>query len=253
MLSNDGLLASSKDVNNAAYDGSAAEGKRLGWYQVVLIFFLWSILGLVIEEVWMRLSMGVQQSRPGLVWGPFSPLYGTGAVLLTAVLLRLHDLGASRGQIFVASALVGGVLEQVTGWAMESFLGVVSWDYVSGGVPLALSKWVALPFLLGWGALGCLWDRCVMPGLLHAIGGPVTKKRIIFVGLIGVFLALDIFVTLTCFGRMVERDANIPPANLIEEWVDEAYDDAFVAERFQNWEDASTPGVTLEEGRARTR
>ena len=248
MISRNGSLAPVADANGITYnDAAGARVRKLGWYQVTMIFFVWSIAGLVLEEVWMLLSMGKVQSRAGLVWGPFSPLYGTGAVLLTAVLLRLHDIGATRRQVFMASALVGGILEQATGWAMQTFLGIVSWDYISGGVPFALTKWVAVPFLVGWGGLGCLWDRLVMPGLLHVIGGPTTKKRLTFAVLLGVFLVLDIVVTLCCFGRMVERGANIPPGNPIEEWVDDTYDDTFVANRFQNWEDASTPGVTLGE------
>lgn len=249
MLSHNGLMVSSADATNVLNETRTGEHKTLSWYQVTLIFFLWSIAGLILEETWMRLTMGVEQSRAGLVWGPFSPLYGTGAVLLTAVLMRLHYAGASRMQVFLASALVGGILEQTVGWAMQTFLGVVAWDYVSGGVPGALSKWVALPFLFMWGALGCLWDRSIMPGLLRVIGGPTTKKRSTFAALIAVFLLLDIMVTLACFGRMVEREANIPPANPIEEWVDSEYDDEFVAERFANWENANSPGVTLAEAR----
>ena len=233
-----GNLNISRDRTESLVRGNAASGSRLGWYQVTLIFFLWSILGLVIEELWMRVSMGVAQSRAGLVWGPFSPLYGTGAVLLTAVLLRLHDLRATAWQIFLASMLLGGVLEQATGWAMETFFGIVSWDYVAGHIPGALSKWVALPFLFAWGGLGLLWDRMIMPGLMPVLGGPTTKKRVVFVGLIGVFLVLDIAVTIVCFGRMAERDANIPPSNPIEEWVDKSYSDDFVARRFQNIEEA---------------
>lgn len=247
MLAQHGLTVSPVDATNAPNQEHSSSQTSLGWYQVTLIFFLWSIAGLVLEEVWIRLTMGVEQSRAGLVWGPFSPLYGTGAVLLSAVLLRLHYTGASRMQVFIASALVGGVLEQTVGWAMQTFLGIVSWDYISGGVPGALTKWVAVPFLFMWGALGCLWDRAIMPGLLRAIGGPTTKKRRTFVALLAALLVLDIAATLACFGRMVERDANIPPANPIEEWVDTQYNDEFVAERFQNWEDASTPGVTLSE------
>ena len=77
-----------------------------------------------------------------------------------------------------------------------------------------------------------------MPGLMPVLGGPTTKKRVVFVGLIGVFLVLDIAVTIVCFGRMAERDANIPPSNPIEEWVDKSYSDDFVARRFQNIEEA---------------
>ncbi len=249
MLSRNGLMVSAVDATNVVNEEDASTRKTLGWYQVTIIFFLWSFAGLILEEAWMRLTMGVEQSRAGLVWGPFSPLYGTGAVLLTAVLLRLHCVGASRMQIFLASALVGGVLEQTAGWVMQTFLGIVAWDYISGGVPGALSKWVALPFLFMWGALGCLWDCSIMPGLLRVIGGPTTKKRSTFAVLIAMFLLLDIVVTLVCFGRMVERGANIPPANPIEEWVDSQYDDEFVAERFSNWENANTPGVTLADAR----
>ena len=97
-----GNLNISRDRTESLVRGNATSSGHLGWYQVTLIFFLWSILGLVIEELWMRVSMGVVQSRVGLVWGPFSPLYGTGAVLLTAVLLRLHDLRATAWQIFLA-------------------------------------------------------------------------------------------------------------------------------------------------------
>ena len=211
---------------------------HLGWYQVVLIFTMWSVAGLFIEEAWVLLTMGVSQGRPGLVWGPFSPLYGVGAVLLTALSLFLHRREASTAMLFVTSMVVGGLLEQVTGWGLETFVGAVSWDYVAGHIPGALSKWVALPFLFAWGGLGLLWDRMIMPGLMPVLGGPTTKKRVVFVGLIGVFLVLDIAVTIVCFGRMAERDANIPPSNPIEEWVDKSYSDDFVARRFQNIEEA---------------
>ena len=222
---------------NSSLSSTNNDKSHLGWYQVTLIFFLWSVLGLVLEEVWMRVSMGVAQSRAGLVWGPFSPLYGTGAVLLTVVLLRLHDLGATQWQIFLASMLVGGILEQVTGWAMETFFGVLSWDYIAGHIPCALTKWVALPFLFMWGALGCVWDRYIMRGLLRVVGAPTTKKRTVFVALLGVFLIVDIVVTIACFSRMAQREDNVPPANALEEWVDKSYDDEFVAQRFQNIEE----------------
>ena len=225
--------------DNSSLSSAKNDKSHLGWYQVTLIFFLWSVAGLVLEEVWIRVSMGVSQSRAGLVWGPFSPLYGTGAVLLTVVLLRLHDLGATQWQVFLASLLVGGILEQLTGWAMETFFGVLSWDYIAGHIPFALTKWVALPFLLMWGALGCLWDRYIMRGLLRVVGAPTTKKRTVFVALLGVFLIVDIVVTIACFSRLAQREDNVPPANALEEWVDKKYDDEFVAERFQNIEEVS--------------
>lgn len=235
----------SKDVSLERIERQAArdaylDSVRLGWYQVTLVFFVWSVVGLLIEEAWIRISMGLVQSRAGLVWGPLSPLYGTGAVLLTLLALALHRRGANTYQLFTASMITGGLLEQVTGWTMETFMGAVSWDYITGGIPGALTKWVCVPYLIAWGVLGCLWGRIIMPDLLYAIGEPNTRLRRAMVALLGAFLATDVAITLTCFARVVERKADLPPSNPIEQLVDARYDDTFVARRFQNME---IPGV----------
>ncbi len=207
---------------------------RLGWYQVVMIFFIGSVLGLVLEEAWMLVTVGVTESRVGLVWGPFSPLYGVGAVLLTLVTFQLRRMHAKGWVVFLVSMAVGGLLEQVTGWGMETFMGAVSWDYIAGGVPGAITKWVAVPFLFFWGLLGYVWYRFIMPNLLYGLGKPTTKRKVVFVTLLSVYLVLDVFMTVMCFDRRAARDAGIPPANAFEEWVDENFNNAFMSERFQN-------------------
>lgn len=207
---------------------------KIGWYQIVMIFFIGSVLGLILEEVWMFITAGVTESRVGLVWGPFSPLYGVGAVLLTVVTFQLWKSGARGWLVFLVSMVVGGLLEQTTGWAMETFMGAVSWDYIAGGVPGAITKWVAIPFLFFWGLLGYLWYKLIMPELLWGLGRPTTKRKAIFVTLLSIYLILDVFMTIMCFDRRAERDAGIPPANAFEAWVDENFNNAFMSERFQN-------------------
>lgn len=214
--------------------GGFLDHLRLGWYQVVMIFFIGSVLGLVLEEAWMLVTAGVTESRVGLVWGPFSPLYGVGAVLLTLVTFQLRKMHAKGWVVFLVSMVVGGLLEQVTGWAMETFMGAVSWDYIAGGVPGAITKWVAVPFLFFWGLLGYVWYRFIMPNLLYGLGKPTTRRKAVFVTLLSVYLVLDVFMTIMCFDRRAARDAGIPPANAFEEWVDENFNNAFMSERFQN-------------------
>ena len=207
---------------------------KLGWYQIVMIFFIGSVLGLILEEVWMFITMGVTESRVGLVWGPFSPLYGVGAVLLTLVTFQLRRMHAKGWVVFGVSMVVGDLLEQLTGWGMETFMGAVSWDYIAGGVPGAITKWVAVPFLFFWGLLGYVWYRLIMPDLLWGLGVPTTKRKVVFVTLLSVYLVLDVFMTIMCFDRRAERDAGIPPANAFEQWIDENFSNAFMSERFQN-------------------
>ena len=205
---------------------------HLSWYQVVILFFLGSMAGLLIEEVWMLATAGLTENRVGLVWGPFSPLYGLGAVLLTLLSFFLRSRGARAWQVFLVSALVGGVLEQLTGWSMSTFFDAESWTYLH--LPDHITQWVAWRFLAFWGLLGLTWSRAVMPRLLYQIGMPTTRRQAVFVTLVAVYLVADIAMTLVCFDRKTERDAGVPPANAFEQWVDTNYSDEFIAARFEN-------------------
>ena len=205
---------------------------HLGWYQIVIIFFLGSMAGLLIEEVWMLATAGLTENRVGLVWGPFSPLYGLGAVLLTLLSFFLRGRGARAWQVFVVSAVVGGVLEQLTGWSMSTFFDAESWTYLH--LPDHITQWVAWRFLAFWGLLGLTWSRAVMPRLLYQIGMPTTRRQAVFVTLVAIYLVADVVMTLVCFDRKAERDAGVPPANAFEQWVDTNYSDEFIAGRFEN-------------------
>lgn len=205
---------------------------HLGWYQIVIIFFIGCMAGLLIEEIWMYATQGRTENRVGLVWGPFSPLYGTGAVLLTLFCFQMRRHGAKNWQVFLLSLVVGGVLEQVTGWVMEEVFGVISWTYEA--LPDHITKWVAWRMLVLWGFLGLAWCRLIMPRLLYQIGMPTTKRQALFVTLTAVYLVVDIGLTLACFSRAAAREEGVEAQNAFEEWVDTNFDDEFIASRFQN-------------------
>lgn len=50
---------------------------QLFWY-----FIFFSIAGLIIETLYCFITTGNIESRKGLIWGPFCPVYGVGAVVL---------------------------------------------------------------------------------------------------------------------------------------------------------------------------
>ncbi|WP_282742192.1 putative ABC transporter permease [Olsenella uli] len=208
------------------------DGLSLGWYQIVFIFVLGSMAGLLLEEVWMFATAGLTESRVGLVWGPFSPLYGTGTVLLTALSFWLRRKQARSWQIFLLSAIVGGSLEQLTGWGMETLFHAQSWTYAA--LPDHITTWVAWRFLVFWGALGLVWAKVITPELLFRIGEPTTRRQVTFVVILAVYLALDIFLTVACFSRRAARDAGIPAHNAFEAWVDQNFTDQFMSSKFQN-------------------
>lgn len=212
--------------------GAYLDAMSLGWYQIAIVFFIGCMAGLLLEEIWMLITAGLTENRVGLVWGPFSPLYGFGAVFLTVVSFELRRHGAKGWQVFLVAAVIGGLLEQITGWSMEMLFNATSWSYLH--LPDHITKWVAWRFLVFWGLLGLVWYHVVMPVLLYRIGMPTSKRQLVFVLLLTVYLAADIFMTVACFNRKTERDAGVPAQTALDVWVDDYYSDTFIASRFQN-------------------
>ena len=201
-----------------------------GFYQYIIIFLVASVLGLILETVYMYALYGVVESRVGLVWGPFSPLYGFGAVLLTAVLWPLRNQPI--WIIFVISAGIGGILEQIAGWGMETVMHAWSWSYLH--FPDHITQWVAWRFLIMWGVLGLAWCKLIIPEMLFRIGEPTTRRQAVVAGLLAAFIALDVSITVMCFYRAGKRQEGIPPQNVFEEYIDRHFGDDFISDTFEN-------------------
>ncbi|HBC85250.1 MAG TPA: hypothetical protein DCZ30_07690, partial [Clostridiales bacterium] len=56
--------------------------EKVSIHQLFWYFIIFSIIGLFIETMYCYITTGVLESRKGLIWGPFCPVYGVGASLL---------------------------------------------------------------------------------------------------------------------------------------------------------------------------
>ncbi|MCI7731300.1 putative ABC transporter permease, partial [Enorma burkinafasonensis] len=157
--------------------GRDLEGKgyiELNFFNLFWVFVVCCILGLIIETVYHFAVVvpGEIQDRAGLLFGPFSPIYGFGAVLMTVALNRFYK--ANPVIIFVVSAVIGGLFEAATAWFMQVGFGAVAWDYSGSTIfglfpdPIAVifgGRTSAL-FMCMWGALGFVWIKFCLPWLL---------------------------------------------------------------------------------------
>ena len=79
--------------------------------RIFLIFILGSILGYLYETILVFFQTGHYESRQGLIYGPFTPVYGIGGVVyyLFFEKVKIRKLP----QVFLISMLLGGTTEYI--------------------------------------------------------------------------------------------------------------------------------------------
>lgn len=214
---------------------------KLNFFNLFWVFMIASLVGLVLEVIWHMVVVdpGVYQDRAGLLFGPFSPIYGVGAVLLTAVLNRFYR--ANPIIIFLVSAVIGGVFEAAVSMFMQLSFGAVAWDY-SGTTIFGLADPVALlfqgrtstPFACIWGALGLVWIKLVLPRLLDIINLIPWKMRYSLTTVVTVFMLVNAVMTLGALDCWFERVSGIEPTSPVEEFYARHFDDEFMSNRFES-------------------
>ena len=223
-----------------------AKGDRgfieLDFFNLFWVFVVCSVLGLIIEVVYHMVVVdpGVYQDRAGLLYGPFSPIYGVGAVLMTVALNRFWR--ANPVVIFLVSAVIGGLFEAAVSWFMQVGFGAVAWDYSGSTIfglfpdPVAelFGGRTSTLFMCMWGVLGFVWIKLCLPWLLKLINLIPWQARYSLTTLCAVLMLVNAVMTLQSLECWYQRESGLAPSSPVEEFYAEHYDDAYMANRFQS-------------------
>jgi len=224
---------SSESVTRETEDIEIAEPKgyiSLNYYNLFWIFVICSVIGIIVETAYQLIVFGRYELRAGLVWGPFSPIYGIGGVLFTIALNRFWDKNVI--VIFAVSMVLGSLLEFCTSWIMETMFGIISWDY--SGTFGSIEGRTNFAFGMMWGALGLLWVRLALPWVLRIIDFIPWRYHIVITIGMSIFMAMNIVITVAAIDRQYERLNNIPATNLVQTACDEYFPDNWIKKRFPN-------------------
>lgn len=211
----------------------------LNFFNLFWIFVVCCVLGLIIEEVFHLIVFHEYQDRAGMLFGPFSPIYGFGALLMTIALNRFHDKPV--WVIFVVSALIGGAFEYFTSWIMEFSFGIVAWDY--SGTFLSIDGRTNFVFMVAWGVLGLAWIKLLLPQLLKLINLIPWNWRYGLTAVCAVLMLVDGVMSIQSIDCWYSRMAGKAPDTPIERFYDKHFDNEYMQNRFQtmtmNVEDAA--------------
>ena len=202
---------------------------RLGFFHLVWLFLLLSFGGLVVETIVSFFVDGRWESRAGFVFGPFSPLYGLGGVLLTVAVNPLR--GRNVALQFLVAALAGGAVEYFAGWFFETHYGIIAWSYADQ--PLNVQGHTCAGIMLVWGIAGVLWANLALPHAVRLVERIPERMRRPLTACAFTFILADSVLTLACLDSWFWRSTGHPIENPIQQFCATYFDDGFMRSRFE--------------------
>ncbi len=203
---------------------------KLDYYTLFWVFFIGCFVGVVLETGWCLLTRHHFESRVGVIYGPFNPVYGFGAVLLTVCLKWLSDKRDL--WIFLGSTVLGGAFEYICSLFQELAFGTVSWEYSKTQFNFGGRTNVMYAFM--WGLLGLLWVKEFFPRMYTLIEKIPKKAGVILTAVLTVFMVLNMLISAMAVERQSQRRIGVPATNPISQFLDEHYPDEFLEKIYPN-------------------
>lgn len=200
--------------------------------KLFMLLLIGAQLGDLIETVFVFLTSGTLMSRSSLVWGQFSLVWGIAMAAATAILYRYRE--KSDGFLFLFGVVLGGAYEYSCSVFTELAFGTVFWDYSE--IPFNLGGRINLLYCFFWGIAAVVWLKLVYPFLSKWIEKIPMKLGNVLTAVLAAILAVDILVTCAALGRYGQRRQGIPPRSAVESFVDQAFPDSWMENRYQNME-----------------
>ena len=198
--------------------------------KIIWVFLVSSLLGDIIETLYCRAVGGVWMSRSSVLYGPFSIVWGIGAVVLTLVLSKFAE--KPDRYIFFIGALIGGVYEYGCSLFTEIFLGTVFWDY--SWMPFNIGGRTNLLYMGFWGILSVFWIKVIYPRMSNLIEKlPALHGKIITWVLVA-FMICNALISAMAMVRYTERKADVPATTIVDTFLDANYEDALIEKVWPN-------------------
>ena len=168
---------------------------RTIWY-----FFIFSVIGLIIETIYCYITTGVLESRKGLLWGPFCPIYGVGAAIL---ILILGEKEYPIIKLFIYGIIIGSLLEYILSYGMEAIYSTRFWDYTYTNMDI--NGRICISYSIMWGILAIFVIKIIKPPIDRMIGKMELKTRNRLEVLLVIFLIFDVLCTFCAITVYKER------------------------------------------------
>ncbi len=135
-------------------------------HQIVWYFFIFSFLGMIVENLFCFITAGKLESRKGFIFGPFCPIYGVGAIILIICMQWMrNEISANKVieiiVVFILGGIIGSAFEYISSYYIQAMYGAKFWDYA--GKFLNINGRTCFYFAISWGILSVLLMYIMKP------------------------------------------------------------------------------------------
>lgn len=204
----------------------------LDFYKLFWVFMAFSIVGTFSEGIYWIFRYGHFDLRVGMLYGPFSPVYGLATTLILVLLYRYRN--KSSLFIFIVAYVIAVCFEFTCSIMQQWVFGYTSWDYT--GSNLALFGRANLVYAIPWALFGLLLIKKIYPWFCGILSRFPRKPGVILTWIVLIFMLSNASVSAAAVLRYQERQRHIPAGSYIEAQLDLYYTDGFMEERFARLE-----------------
>lgn len=197
--------------------------------KVFWVFIIGSFIGCIVEMIVCLVQKGHFELRQGVIYGPFLPVYGIGAVVYFFTIPKIKGTG----KVFLASMILGGVTEYLFSYFQERWFGTVSWDY--SHLWFNVNGRTSLLHCLYWGGAGILFVKLVYPFLNRLIDKFKTRETFRYVtAAFVIFMFFNMCISSVAANRQYERMQNIAATTSLDQLMDQYYPDYLLNTIYSN-------------------
>lgn len=198
--------------------------------KVFIIFMIGSVIGYVVEMIVALVQNGYIESRQGLLYGPFTPVYGIGIIVYYIFFNKIKT--RDKKIVFLLSMLIGGITEYLCSFIQEKVFGTISWDY---------SEWLfningrtTLIHCTYWGIAGLLYVSYIEP-LIPKIENAIRNNHVrVITSCLVICMVLNITISTMAALRQKERIDDVPASGTLDMFLDKNYPNEYMDRVFAN-------------------
>ena len=195
------------------------------------IFIVGSFLGFLSETIWCLIRWKKLESRKGLIYGYFVPIYGIATLLISLLIDIFHIKNYSL--FFITTFIICAIVEYISSVIQEKAFGTKSWDYskMKGNIHGRIN----LLYLSLWSVLGIFWCKhykFIISNIIIILERINLLNEITIISFI--LMVYNCYISIVASYRQKLRRNGIKPKNKYEEWLDKKYNDEFLIKIYTN-------------------